>query len=562
MKKVLLILCTFFCMIVGLNASETFNSLNINVYLKEDGSANVTEVWDINVSEGTELYKTMENSVENFTVKDETGRLYEFTSYWDVNGSLSSKAYKNGINTTNTGIELCWGKSTYGKHVYTINYDVKDIIFNTSDAQVLYYTFVNDNMNPVPKNIKITVNSFYSFPDTLDVWGYGYKGLSYVHGGKAYYDTDSNGFYSDYRIVALMKFPKNVFSTTYTTKYSTFDEALEAAKEGSSVWHDSDEESLIDRIITIVTTVLVFLSVIVGAIFTKKGIFKHAEYNYGTKGKIKDSDVNAFRDIPCNKDLYRAYYLSDLYDFSSSKSDVIGSILLKWLLEDKIKVIQVPKKFLKKESVSVDLMDIKEFENTDEESLYIILKEASKDNILENNELKSYCKRNYNKLPNWIDSLVNNQKNKCITQSLLVNDTNKSMFSIKKYIITEKLREEAVELCGLKKFLIEFSRIKEKQPLEVKLWKEYLIFAQIFGIAKEVSTKFKELYPEVIEINNDVEFDNVFVMVNMAQAFSNTMVSVSESARLAENYHSGGGGFSSLGGGGGSFGGGSGGGSR
>ena len=39
---------------------------------------------------------------------------------------------------------------------------------------------------------------------------------------------------------------------------------------------------------------------------------------------------------------------------------------------------------------------------------------------------------------------------------------------------------------GLKKFLKEFSQISKKEPIEVKLWDQYLMYAQIFGIAEQV----------------------------------------------------------------------------
>ena len=102
--------------------------------------------------------------------------------------------------------------------------------------------------------------------------------------------------------------------------------------------------------------------------------------------------------------------------------------------------------------------------------------------------------------------------------------------------------------------------MKEKTVMEVKLWEDYLIFAQMFGIAKEVATQFKKMYPEVIEGYN-YDFDTIILINN----FSNHAVTSAQTARQeaidrANSYSSGGGGFSSGGGGGGSFGGGSGGG--
>ena len=92
------------------------------------------------------------------------------------------------------------------------------------------------------------------------------------------------------------------------------------------------------------------------------------------------------------------------------------------------------------------------------------------------------------------------------------------------------------------------------------LWEEYLIFAQIFGIAKEVAKQFKNLYPELIE-NNNYGFDYVNIMW-IGSISSHSISSASSARSAAQNYSSGGGVFSSGGGGGGSFGGGSGGGCR
>ena len=126
-----------------------------------------------------------------------------------------------------------------------------------------------------------------------------------------------------------------------------------------------------------------------------------------------------------------------------------------------------------------------------------------------------------------------------------------------KYLVNPEFYDEGRKLKGLKNFLIEFSRIGEKTPIEVKLWEEYLMFAQIFGIAKEVAKQFKELYPDVIEQQSNYNYDT-FIFINTI-SYSG-MQSASTAKARAESYSSGGGGFSSGGGGGGSFGGGGGGG--
>ena len=111
---------------------------------------------------------------------------------------------------------------------------------------------------------------------------------------------------------------------------------------------------------------------------------------------------------------------------------------------------------------------------------------------------------------------------------------------------------EAKELKGLKKFLEEFTLIDKREAIEVALFEEYLMFAQILGIADKVSKQFKKLYPDIIQ-NYNYDFDDVFLIY----AISSSGISKANTAKSrAESYSSGGGGFSSGGGGGGSFGGG------
>ena len=129
------------------------------------------------------------------------------------------------------------------------------------------------------------------------------------------------------------------------------------------------------------------------------------------------------------------------------------------------------------------------------------------------------------------------------------------------FLIKDSLKEEAIHLAGLKKFLNEFSRIKEKKVIEVKLWKEYLIFAQIFGIAKEVAKQFKDYYPEILQYNDGYNSNFDIMDVIILNNITMSTVNAATSARsAANNYSSGGGGFSSGGGGFSSFGGGGGGG--
>ena len=57
--------------------SAAINNIGIDVVLNRDGSADITEVWDVNVASGTEWYLTRNNlgdiDILNLAVRDERG---------------------------------------------------------------------------------------------------------------------------------------------------------------------------------------------------------------------------------------------------------------------------------------------------------------------------------------------------------------------------------------------------------------------------------------------------------------------------------------------------------
>ena len=93
--------------------------------------------------------------------------------------------------------------------------------------------------------------------------------------------------------------------------------------------------------------------------------------------------------------------------------------------------------------------------------------------------------------------------------------------------------------------MLEYTLIKDREAIEVELFENYLIYAQMLGIANQVSKQFKELYPDMIEQTHYNSYDNI-TYINLCATRG---ISRASSARAAaESYSSGGGGFSSGGG--------------
>lgn len=70
---------------------------------------------------------------------------------------------------------------------------------------------------------------------------------------------------------------------------------------------------------------------------------------------------------------------------------------------------------------------------------------------------------------------------------------------ITKYV-DNSVRNEALNLMGLKKFLLDYSLISDRQNIEVHILEDYLVFAQLLGIADKEEEQFSKLYPDFKEI--------------------------------------------------------------
>ena len=139
--------------------------------------------------------------------------------------------------------------------------------------------------------------------------------------------------------------------------------------------------------------------------------------------------------------------------------------------------------------------------------------------------------------------------NQSITDSFINTLHTKTHLSNYKYRLAE-----VRQLFGLKKYLQEFSLLNERHVEEVALWKDYMIYATLFGIADQVIRDMKRINPEYFkmdEVANQMADDMTLPMIYSTLHSSTTRAAMSKAEREARA--SGGGGHSSWGGGGGGF---------
>ena len=567
MKKILLL---FSCLLFTINvyAKDTIKKMSIDIFIDNDGTATIRENWDTSVSSSnyTEWYKQYFN-LGNSQVKDlkvtMNGTAYTTIDDWNIDASFEQKKYKAGIHYVSEGDEICWGMSSFGDNSYTIEYKITNFVNNVDSDQMVYWAIVPQQFDfPIDK-IYVKIHSNFAYDQNWDVWGFGYgktgDSYAYVYDGYIEMSTE-HGLDDDEYMVVLIKFPGGTFNTTSILDHD-FDYYYRLAKEGSSPQKQSFFASIKKYISTIFS--FVFSIIVLGALFKSassssgKAGTKKLDYTNAPKKLPKDSDINAFRDIPCEGDVAKSYWVTAVYDIYKNKNDFLGTLLLKWINDNKVEVSKKASGILKKEETVIILKENQTFDNFQEERMYHWMVSASKDNILEKNEFKKYCNSNYKNVLKWFDDYIDDETERLVkTRELTVETKTTLGFSSDKYVIAPSIREDAIKLSGLKKFLNEFTNIKDKSAIEVKLLNKYLMYAQMFGIAKKVAKEFKELYPDVI---TDTTYDQVIFIHD----FSTTSVSAATTAKSrAESYSAGGGGFSSFGGGGGSFGGGGGGGAR
>jgi len=223
------------------------------------------------------------------------------------------------------------------------------------------------------------------------------------------------------------------------------------------------------------------------------------------KGKIKEKDVDYYRDIPCNGNLFEIYYIAYQYGIANSEIDLIGAILLKWIKEKRIAIID--NKYIK----FFKYFYMNKWDNDNEKKLYEILYMASSDGILEKKEMQKWCNNHVGSLYQWFKSFMSDERRDLVNNQeiLTVKVRNKI-----KYYDTEEMLDKGKKICGLKKFFNNYTRLYDREIKEVELFEEYLIVAQMLGVGKKINKQFKYLYPGNIEEFNLSTAVNLFIRMH------------------------------------------------
>lgn len=558
-KKLWFMLIVFFLFILPQSAfaAEEIRSIEIDVLLNNDGSADITQIWDVQTHQGTEFYFTMSNmgdmEVKDFKVKDESGRAFVFSPEWNTKASLEEKAYRCGFHQVENGFEMCWGKGSYGNHIYTLNYRLTNLVKSYPDYDGFNTRLINDKMTPSVQKAKVSIrfsdeskNSRLT-ADEVGIWSFGYKGSIVFGQNEIVAETDEPIQASNYMNV-MVRLQKGLIQPISQGK-GTFEKLQEKAFKGSDY---TDRNKKLKRYILLLSAIVIVVAVRrndLNKVFLRKPFKKMG-------GKLKGSGY--CRKLSRDKKLSTAFWSMGVIGVRVNEAQLLQAYLIQLMKNHAIIIRKTePTSENGYSHFEMNINAAASLEGSSEQNLLEILIGATGSyNTLTEGELKKYLSDNPNvghqhPINIWIEDVKTIGNNDFFDLGGY-DEIPGNYFKMRQVILSQGGFEYIQEILNFKKFLKDFTKISEREAHEVELWDDYLVFATLFGIVDQVAKQMRKINPTFEErsavMNKNYE---------LTQSFVYTVGSIYESSRAAGK-----GGSSSSGGGGGYSGGGSGGGSR
>ena len=494
MVHIRFILCAFLTLFAAGNAaadSQHVRSLKLHVDLEKDGTAKVYERWDV---------ATGDNITEWYLVRDNLGDIVidslevcvdevpsHFEGEWNVDRTLGEKAGKCGIVHRASGVELCWGIGSHGDHVFEAVYRMHGAVKSARDYDYLHLQLVSPGLSSPPEQVQVFLGSDYVQLDTTTarVWGFGYEGICLFENGQVVMESDGP-FGIDDSVIVLLRLDKGILEPT-SLRDQDFQEVLDMAMEEADFgnyepWEEDDTETLIG----LGLLGLGFLGIYA---FIKKWIGRDKQPAYKIRHLlgVREKNIPWYRDIPFNGNLPAAKYFlgmiaeSDLWNAVPLTSALILRMVYNGYLD--------VSRLLEKENTEIRFTD-KQPGDLDRcsRTLYDMLKKAAgENNILEKDEFSKWATYNHGEVHHWCNASRDEARAQLQIHGWSGSDPDK---------LTDAGKEEGKHLLGLRKFLMDFTLTREREAFDAHLWKEYMVYGTLLGIAQIVSKQLKEIAPQ------------------------------------------------------------------
>ena len=386
-------------------ASLHLKNLDFTAQINEDGSMDVVETWDINISETNTLYKTFKidktkySGISNVFVQDitsGTNKNFKKSDIWKYH--LDKGHYFGGINNNNE-YEIAWGVSidTTTRKQYLIRYTVKDVIKKYNDCAELYWQFVGSDFEVSADSITgiIKLPNKVSNKDELKIWGH----TEYLNGEIYVTDLDTvefkvNKYKSGNFVEIRIAMPTYVMSKLEnTSNINKIDSIIEQETKWANEANARRDRRNKNFKLLILATILVNTSI--GIMFSKK-IKKNKQFLEKNPNILPEQQLEYYRELPDKEEtpLEAVFILKTGYK-QSCLPNVFSATILNFALKGYIRIEQEGK------TIKILLNKIKTDELTgDEKKVLEILRAASNNNELTMAELEKYIKNYPSKLMN------------------------------------------------------------------------------------------------------------------------------------------------------------------
>lgn len=386
-------------------ASLHLKNLDFTAQINEDGSMDVVETWDINISETNTLYKTFKidktkySGISNVFVQDitsGTNKNFKKSDIWKYH--LDKGHYFGGINNNNE-YEIAWGVSidTTTRKQYLIRYTVKDVIKKYNDCAELYWQIVGSDFEVSADSITgiIKLPNKVSNKDELKVWGH----TEYLNGEIYVTDLDTvefkvNKYKSGNFVEIRIAMPTYVMSKLEnTSNINKIDSIIEQETKWANEANARRDRRNKNFKLLILATILVNTSI--GIMFSKK-IKKNKQFLEKNPNILPEQQLEYYRELPDKEEtpLEAVFILKTGYK-QSCLPNVFSATILNFALKGYVRIEQEGK------TIKILLNKIKTDELTrDEKKVLEILRAASNNNELTMAELEKYIKNYPSKLMN------------------------------------------------------------------------------------------------------------------------------------------------------------------
>ncbi|MBR4757134.1 MAG: DUF2207 domain-containing protein, partial [Bacteroidales bacterium] len=389
-----------------------------------------------------------------------------------------------------------------------------------------------------PQDVLLTIRKEGTIltSENTSLWGFRFKGQAdMLEGAARYWSTEPFG--SKSAVVAMVAFEKGIFNPS-VSKDGSFEDVKQKAFEGSDYKDTDKADRFFANLLAFMTTLFFFLPVIIGIVRTIRNKRRKKELLGGGV-----NDVDWFRGVPVDGDLRKASNILKAFSEKqvTENQNLTAAYMTRLLFRGALSIVPQSADDASFKIVGTGVPEGDDKDSRLERELFNFFKEAAgNDAILQKKELKRWADRNSSRLYSWQQKIA---------------DTHTTLKTI--------TPTEAREVFGLKKFLKDFTLIKDRGAVEVTLWNNYLIFASLYGIADQVYKDFKKVCPEYFDLSKPMaELQNASPVIfyntigDSSRYFNNSAVNYASRHASGGTRWSGGGGMTSFGGGGGFSGGG------